>query len=218
MKIERITKKILIDLGACESGIKFFERNKLEGFPVELLNRVEGDYNWYMSWIRENINCEIEYDEKDNLIYKRYPNGDEYYYKYDERDNLIHEKNPDGDEYFYEYDERDNLIHEKNPDGDEYFYEYDERNNLIHEKYPNGDEYFYEYDERDNLIHEKNPDGDEYQYKYDERNNLIYENYSDGSESHYKCEYYSDRQLKRLNNLVIPYFEKEIQVWVQYMK
>jgi YD repeat-containing protein len=44
----------------------------------------------------------FEYDERDNLISKTYPNGDKYTYEYDERDNKISETYPNGAKSSYE--------------------------------------------------------------------------------------------------------------------
>ena len=47
----------------------------------------------------------LKYDEHDNLVYKKLPDGteDHYEYKYDDRGNVVYEKLPDGIEYYYEY-------------------------------------------------------------------------------------------------------------------
>ena len=81
-----------------------------------------------------------EYDEKGNLIYRKYSDdGDEYWYRYDENNNLLHINIFKGCECFhqcsYEYDENNNLIHWKSLDSDgdsaEYFMKYDENNEKI---------------------------------------------------------------------------------------
>ena len=43
MKDIRLTKKLLLQLNACEDGVAFVIRNKLENFPLSLLDSVIGD-------------------------------------------------------------------------------------------------------------------------------------------------------------------------------
>jgi len=35
-------------LNACKEALKFVERNKLEGFPLNRLGEVKGDFNFYV--------------------------------------------------------------------------------------------------------------------------------------------------------------------------
>ena len=51
--------------------------------------------------------------------------------RYDDSNNLIYYKSPDGYELWNEYDENGNLIHYKDSDGDERWWDYDENNNCI---------------------------------------------------------------------------------------
>ena len=75
-------------------------------------------------------------------------------------------------------------------------------------KYSNGIECLKEYDERNNLVHYKNSKGYEEWYEYDEKNNLIHYKDSTGIEYSNEIEYYPDGQLKKYNELELPYFEK----------
>ena len=89
------------------------------------------------------------YDEKGNLIHRRY-NGKEIRYEYNENGNCIYSI----DTYFNietwkEYDERGNCIHVKNSIGEEQWFEYDEKNREIHFKDISGAECFYEYEEEE---------------------------------------------------------------------
>lgn len=45
-----------------------------------------------------------EFDKKENLIYRKEPNGLIYWWEYDENNNLIHVKNSLGREAWYKYD------------------------------------------------------------------------------------------------------------------
>ena len=61
--------------------------------------------------------CEYKYDNKDNMIYYKDFDGEEYYweYKYDDKGNKIYEKYPNGYEYHweYKYDDKGNVIYKK---------------------------------------------------------------------------------------------------------
>ena len=70
-----------------------------------------------------------KYDERGNLTYYKYPNGDEYFKEYDENGNCIYFKDSDGYELWKEYDENGNCIHCKNSDGFEEWY--DSNGNVI---------------------------------------------------------------------------------------
>ena len=95
-----ITIELLKKLNACPEGIKFFKRNKLEGFPVDKLDEVKGDYDDFVRQIKREINIERKYDENGNKIYEKC-----YYWecRYDEDGNMTFCKFPGGDEYYYAY-------------------------------------------------------------------------------------------------------------------
>jgi len=38
-----VTLELLKELNACQSGVDFFKRNKLEGFPLSRLQEISGD-------------------------------------------------------------------------------------------------------------------------------------------------------------------------------
>ena len=103
------------------------------------------------------------------------PEVDPNIYEYDDRNNMISEKHPDGDKWSYEYDDRGNKISVTYLDGDKWSYEYDDRNNMISVTSPDGDKISWEYDDRGNMISETTPNGDKYswEYEYDDRNNMI---------------------------------------------
>ena len=188
----KMTLEYLKKHDACQAGIDFAINNKLINFPLEKLDKVKGDFNEFISWLKNEQTIIKEYDKNNNLIYYKNSNG--------------REKN--GREKWKEYDENNNLIHCKYSDGSEYWQEYDESNNLIHYKDSNGVEEWKEYDENNNLIHFKNSNGYEEWKKYDKNNNIIHFKRSDGYENNYKVEYYKDGQLKRYDNLIIPWFKK----------
>ena len=87
-------------------------------------------------------------------------------------------------------------------------YQYDERNNLVYYKTSNGIESWKEYDERNNLIHYKDSKGIEEWKSYDVNNNVVHIKNSNGYEYDNEIEYYTDGQLKKYNELELPYFEK----------
>ena len=59
---------------------------------------------------KKKFNEIIRKDKNGNIIYRKYPDGYEYWKEFDKNDNEIHYKSSDGDEYWYEYDSNNNLI------------------------------------------------------------------------------------------------------------
>ena len=106
------------------------------------------------------------------------PMVDHNIYEYDDRNNMISEKHPDGDKWSYEYDDRDNRISRTSPSGNKWSYEYDDRNNGISETDPWGYKYSYEYDDRNNKISKTDLWGNKWSWEYDDRNNKISETYN----------------------------------------
>ena len=182
--MKTLSLEFLEQNNACKEGIMFVKNNNLLNFPFELLNEIKGDHNGYIKWLKECIDGGYEYD----VDYYKDSNGIESWYEYDENNNLIHYKDSTGYEYWESYDKNSNLIHHKDSTGYEEWYEYDENNNLIYYKDSEGIEYWNRYDENNNLIHYKDSNG----YEYDN-----------------EIEYYPDGQLKKYNELELPWFEKE---------
>lgn len=208
----KITEKWLIDNEACADGIDFVKRNKLIGFPVELLGDIEGDYNEYITWVVDSLKNEIVYDDNNNVVKIKTVDGFTVLKTYDLRNNIIYtrryaEKNPTKNniENWFVYDDRDNVILHKDNDGYLIIYEYNERNKRISAQdgvyskrtfsYDDNDNLILvmmngniiqqcEYDDRNNCIHSKYEKA-EHWYSYDENNNRIYKKTSMGFEYHY---------------------------------
>lgn len=127
---------------------------------------------------------EYEYDNKGNMICKKYPDGSGHFYKYDGNSNIIYEKDYDNDGYFYGYDKNNNMVYKKYPDGDDEFWRYDENNNIIYKKHYDGEESYYKhkYDKNNNKIYTKYPSGVECFWEYDSNNNMIYYRDENGNE------------------------------------
>ena len=88
-----------------------------------------------------------------------------------------------------QFDEKGNLTYSKNSNDYEKRYKYDEKGNLTNFKHSRKLDFFYEkwleiFDERGNMIHNKD---------------------SRGNEERYIVEYYENGQLKRINDLIIPF-------------
>ena len=69
-----------------------------------------------------------KYDEKGNLIYKRYSDGYEICYEYNKDNKQIHYKTSSGFESWSEYDINNNLVYSKNNEGSECWSKYDKEN------------------------------------------------------------------------------------------
>jgi hypothetical protein len=233
----KLTKKWLTDNKACAEGIKFFITNKLEGFPLEMLPQIKGDYNNYIVWVKDNKNSLTEYDENGNLIYIKYT-GAEYHYTYND-DNTIATA-IDGRNIKYSYEYVNGLISTISKDNQIYVQrEYDSRNRLIKAIYPPRPVFqnelveTFEYDDNDNLLLMSYNDETSIKYQYDHNNNMIVRTHTNngygtdvfiythdevgnrisenfnGRLTHFQVSYYPDGQLKQYQDLYIPYFEKD---------
>jgi YD repeat-containing protein len=170
-----ITEQWLKDNAACEDGIDFVVRNKLIGFPFNLIDDIDGDYEGYIEWVKDNKDNTLEYD--DNCLLVRYVGNDHYpvNFKYDDNNNLI--------EKTFDYNELSHV------------YEYDDNNNLIFEQYPFGLTCNYKYDKNNNrtmcITHDKYGKHVSLKtYQYNDSHVLTYENYNDELE-----EFYTDGKL-----------------------
>ena len=72
-----------------------------------------------------------KYDENNNLIHIKYPNGVESWRKFDKNNNLIHFKDSYDNEIWRKYDENNNLIHDKDSNGYEYWFKYNENKQIL---------------------------------------------------------------------------------------
>lgn len=192
--MDTITLEWLKQRKAPKECLEFFERNKLEGFPVDGLGEIEGDFNNFVWWVKCVLDCKFEYNKHGNVITEIVSSGYFVKHEYDKQGNKTKEIHPSGHTYQwkYEYDRYDNLIKEVHQNGIIYQwrYEYDEYGNMTKEIYPNGEVCQYEYDDLGNMIKEINSDGRYFQYEY---------------------EYYGNGQLKSIHedgeqSLFIPKF------------
>jgi YD repeat-containing protein len=229
--MKTLTLEFLKPLKPCKEGLSWAINNQLIGMPFEVANEIEGDYNRYIWWVKAQLEGEfkyddrnnlisknakgyrqwIQYDERNNEIYRRTSSGYQEWKTYDELNNLIYTRDSIGYQQWNEYDDRNNLIRVRNSGGGfQIWYDYDERNNLVHLKTSYGHHEWWEYDEKNNQIYYKNSDNYQKWKKYDERNNLIHwkDSTGNGIKSKPTIEYYEDGQLKQYDSLLIPYFEK----------
>ena len=150
------------------------------------------EYNGNTIKMTDKANRETlkQYDAMSNIIYKKYPNFPEEYYKYDKKNREIYRIVPDKlFEEWNEYDNAGNLIHTKrikyrgniNPSEEfptneeaivEVWWEYD-NNRLVHYKNADGYENWYDYDEKGRMILSKTSTGNLEQKIYDDKDNLI---------------------------------------------
>ena len=116
MNKKTLTVQYLKDVNACQSGIDFVVNNGLEGLSLDLLDKVEGDYLGFISFLKKAP--EIEYDSNNNRIKEVWPNGDVYTWEYDSNNNMIKEVDPNGDVCTWEYDSNNNMIKKVDTYGD----------------------------------------------------------------------------------------------------
>jgi YD repeat-containing protein len=211
-----ITLDFLIENGACKEGINFYRRNNLDGFPIDRLNDIKGDFDGFVWWIKYQVSVvERKFDDKGNKIYHKDSWGDEFHWKYDDKGNRIYERRSDSLVYHYGYDDKGNQNYVKYPSGDEHRWEhiYNTDGNLIYKKDSWGNEHHYGYDDNGNKIYEKDSDGGESHWKYDDIGNVIYVKNPSGYDYEVEYDYYLDGQLKSIIQegeevLTIPHFDK----------
>jgi hypothetical protein len=200
-----LTEKWLKDRNACKEGIQFVIRNKLIGFPLDMLPQVKGEFNNFVAWLQSH-QCDIlEFDSNQRVIYKYSSTGSRYWYTYGENGLLIKIKTSYDHEYINQYDDNNNCIRTTctTLSTDEFMhthYEYDSNNSLTCKYALVKHKIFYEYDSNNNLIHKwKSSGDDEYWYEYDILGNVIYQKYKyyPDSEPHQEWHSYDDH-----NNLL----------------
>ena len=147
MDTTTLNTEFLKAINACPAAIEFVIRNKLESLPLSRLNEIEGNYNYYVSWMK---NKTWEFDQNNNKILEVDSDGDETRWEYDQNNNKIRVVLADGRENRWEYDQNNNKILEVDSGGYEIRWEYDRNNNKIRVVYPDGYEKCWETEYYDN--------------------------------------------------------------------
>lgn len=115
---------------------------------------------------------ERRYDEKQNIIWEKDRNGNEYFYKYNENSQLIERKSPCGLIENWVYDENGNLIEETDNENKKILYRYDSHGNLIEKRTRIQGELYqkrtYVYDEKGRKLKETDSLGNCTDYAYEE--------------------------------------------------
>lgn len=176
--VTNVTSQLLEDLVACQDGIDFFKRNKLEGFPVELINKITGEHNQFVRFVKYGICSDFtDFEIVNDLIHYKVLNRE---YTLDKNCNVLEIKN--GKRWTkFTYNEFGKVLTYSNSSGLEQTFTYT----------PSGKELSYIdsfgcfrnfiYDENENLIECKSYDkGDSFKSTFDENNNEIYRIYGDG--------------------------------------
>lgn len=104
MNTKTLNIEFLKSLNACESGIDFVKRANLEGFPLDLLDQVEGDHNDFVSWLREQLKSVREYNSQGLMTKHVTPNGNVHLYEYNEQGLMTKKVSPLGAVYTWEYE------------------------------------------------------------------------------------------------------------------
>lgn len=216
----KLSVKILKQVGACQDGIDFVVRNKLEGIDT---SQIRGDYNCYKVWINI-LMCEIKVDGNGNLVYRRYNGENVNEYMYNENNLLVLKTcNGEPDERFY-YGADNKLIQKEEVGVDliNYHYRhdgtlkyresregwrdyYDKRGNLVASDEPGGSWVNYQYDKNNRLIERRADTGYWKRFSYDDKGNLICRLSSHGPPVHYE---YDDR-----GNMTKRIFEDDITLY-----
>jgi len=175
------------------------ERNNLEGFPLDRLTEIEGDYCGYIEWLKNALST-TTFCERGNII---------------ERMGFFGAT-------LYEYDLDNKLTKQILPHGSSILYEYDTCGNKIKESFANGKSDMFVYDDCDRLTKTINSFGYETVYEYDTRGNM-FKQFNSITNNTLTREFknYNDGQLRRLDNMYIPFFHKnkfkhvwDYMIWV----
>lgn len=165
--------------------LNFFERNGLEGFPVDRLNEIEGDYNKFFDWVNGKLSSKCEYDRNGVIIKETCSDDRVYQYEYDEHGNLI----------------KRSLLGITFWGGrTSWQAEYDDIGNMIKEWETLRAHSLYEYGDLGDIVKKKDQYNDAYQweYKYDKNGNLIKKVYPFGALQYFDYEHYDNGQLKSI--------------------
>lgn len=191
---------------ACEEGILFVQRNKLEGFPISRLDEISGDYNRFVYWLENLPVC--EYDDNGNVTIATYKSIKAKYF-YDDNNNTIKKeiiplyRSVEPYEYIYEYDSQNRLIKGISSNCVSH-YKYDCRNNVIQFVYDNDDPINYKYDSQDRLIKEIAPQGPTVEYFYDDHSNITKITVSGTKFAAWDYEYSPDGHLLQAGDMILP--------------
>jgi YD repeat-containing protein len=203
-----LTKKLLEHLEACDQSIKFCERNKLFGFDLSKINYIIGDYNGYVSWIKEKLSIykTIEFDDNGNIVFSETNEGFIVKSSYNDTGIILNQQYTTGGYITTdEYNDNNQLLHTY--DNENYWvkYEYNDNNKLKTITYSSSMVERFSYDGDGNLIlkqvipnnnssahytmytykkgrrvREESDNGDWFIFKYDTKGNIRYREDSDG--------------------------------------
>ena len=130
MNTKTLNIEFLKSLQACQSGIDFVKRANLEGFPLSKLDQVEGDYNGFVDWLRQELKTVRVYNDQGLMTKKVYPSGYVCEYEYNDQGLKTKEVYPSGGVYEYEYNDQGLMNKEVYPWSDRYEYEFDNQGRL----------------------------------------------------------------------------------------
>lgn len=194
MQQNKLTVKLLKQIHACNAGIDFIKRHNLIDFPIDRISEIKGDHLCYIEWLSNILVTPLEFDERGN-VKKYYSQHIEFENFYDDNGNMISSVSSIGLKKEFIYNELGNIVTID-------FYE----NEYFYDKIPKYEHYDTQkllYDENNNLISISSCSDFTYYMFYDENNNMILDD-----DISYVIDYYPDGQLKQLNELIIPFFEK----------
>ena len=132
MNTTTLNIEFLTSLNACQTGIDFVKAANLEGFPLEMLDQVKGDYQGFVNWLRKHLKTEREYNDKGLMTKQVFPCG-VYQYEYNDKGVKTKKITPSGRTFQYEYNDKGLMTKEVTLSGNMYQweYEFDDKNKLV---------------------------------------------------------------------------------------
>lgn len=145
---------------------------------------------------------EKRYDNRDQVIVEKMPNGGEIHYVY-QYGRLVEKQDQLENRYRYEYDAIGNLSKEINPNQHEQIFVYDTENHLIEQIDTLGHHTYYRYDKNYNLIQKIDHNQNPITYTYNSMNQVESETSPLGSRKEYTYDLYGSLIQEIWNGRVI---------------
>ena len=124
MNTTTLNIEFLKSLNACQTGIDFVKAANLEGFPLEMLDQVEGDYQDFVDWLREELKTEREYNDQGLITKLVHPDWG-IQYEYNDQGLMTKQVTPSGRIHQWEYNDKGLKTKEVGPEGGVYQWRYE---------------------------------------------------------------------------------------------
>ena len=158
MKPKYLTKDLLVRWDASKTAIDWFIDVGMEGFPLDRLDEIEGDFADYIGDLKETFHNST-FDDDGNIIeYK--DDGFSWTATYDKDGNQLTYDDSEGESWTATYDENGNQLTHEYSDGYSWEATYDEKGNQLTYKHADGYSCESTFDNEGHMVMFKNSDGE----------------------------------------------------------